>query len=115
MSTQRILSPLVSGFTARTSVRVSSGHAFGYYDTATGELATIAWRAGDVEDATVLEQDRSIVVRLTLAGARAHLRFGYASASSLEDATAQLGAAELAAGDPIAPPSVTRAPPATRE
>jgi amino acid transporter len=115
MSTQRILSPLVSGFAARTSVRVSSGHAFGYYDTATGELATIAWRAGDVEDATVLEQDRSIVVRLTLAGARAHLRFGYASASSLEDATAQLGAAELAAGDPIAPPSVTRAPPATRE
>jgi hypothetical protein len=97
MTTQRILSPAVAAFEPQTTVHVSGGHALGYYDMTTGELATIAWRAAEVEDAAILEQDHSIVVRLTLGASQAHLRFGSTTAASLDDASAQLAAADAAA------------------
>jgi len=97
MTTQEVLAPEPSHFAKHTTLHVIAGHVLGYYDTATHELATIAWRSGDVEDAAILEQDRSIVVRLTFATSEPHVRFGYVSAASLDDASANLAAAESAA------------------
>jgi amino acid transporter len=94
---QLVLAPEVSTFAAQSTVRVGAGHALGYYDPGSGDLATLAWHAGDVEDATILERDRSIVVRLTLAASGAHLRFGYARATSTSDASARVAAAGVAA------------------
>jgi hypothetical protein len=100
MTTQRILAPEVSNFTAETTFHVQSGHAFGYYDSATGELATVAWHAGDIADAAILEQDHSIVVRLTFAASDARVRFGYENATSPDDAAHKLSEAEAAAQAP---------------
>jgi len=89
MSTRHVLAPEPSAFMAGTTHHVDSGNALGFYDDATHELATIAWRAGDVEATTILERRYSIVVRSTLvrattsAPAGAHLRFGYARAPTL--------------------------------
>jgi hypothetical protein len=97
MTTQRVLAPDSSPFTAETTQHVRSGHALGYYDSATGELATIAWHAGDIEDAAILEQDHSIVVRLTFAASDARVRFGYENATSPDDAARLLAAADAVA------------------
>ncbi|GAC1302390.1 MAG: hypothetical protein NVSMB19_11670 [Vulcanimicrobiaceae bacterium] len=98
MATRRLLVPDDRAFAADTSVRVEAGHALGYYDLATNELATIAWRAGDVEDATILERRYSIVVRLTLArGRTTHVRYGFERTVSVETARSALAAAERAA------------------
>ena len=97
VTSARVLSPAASPFRNQAALRVDAGHALGYYDPTTRELATIAWRAGDVADAAILEQDHSIVARLTFAASGAHLRFGFARAASLEDAAAQLAGADAAA------------------
>ena len=98
MDTERVLAPESSAFVPLSTVHVSTGHALGYYDTATHELATIAWRAGDVEDATILERRYSIVTRLILArGRTAHLRYGYDTAPAIEDANRLVAAADAAA------------------
>jgi hypothetical protein len=97
MTTEQILSPGATPFAADSTLHVTSGNALGYYDTQTGELATIAWHAGDIEDAAILEQAHSIVVRLTLAAANAHIRFGYPTAASLDDAAQRVAAADAAA------------------
>ncbi len=101
MTTQRLLRPDDSAFAADTTLHVREGNALGYYDTATHELATVAWHAGDVEDATILERRFSIVVRLSLARDRTtHVRYGYASAASLAAARTELAAAEREAQVP---------------
>jgi amino acid transporter len=102
MSTRRVLSPTAAAFVAGASVSVTAGNALGFYDTSTHELATIAWRPGDVDDATILERRYSIVVRLTLARAHAaHTRYGYRFAPDLEAAVAALDAeARAAAPEP---------------
>jgi basic amino acid/polyamine antiporter, APA family len=98
MTTQQVFSPAPTAFTALSTLHVATGNALGYYDSATHEFATIAWRAGDVEDATVLERAYSIVVRLTLARGRdAHVRYGYDVAESPEVASALLAGADGAA------------------
>jgi amino acid transporter len=105
METQRVLIPNALPFAAMTTLHVSSGDALGYYDTETHEVATIAWRAGDVEDASILERRFSIVVRLTLArGHTAHTRYGYESATTLEEAERLLAAADTAAQVAPSPP-----------
>ena len=93
MSTRRILLPDPIAFAPDTTFRVVRGNALGFYDIATHELATIVWRASDVEDATVMTQRYSIVARIRLAPsaaahAGAHLRFGYERVDSIEAATA---------------------------
>ncbi len=101
MTTQRILAPSDSAFAADTTLHVSDGHALGYYDSATQELATIAWRSGDVVEATILERRYSIVARLKLARARTtHVRYGYERAPSLAAARAALALAGEAAQRP---------------
>jgi amino acid transporter len=94
MSTRRVLAPSPTPFVENASVRVTVENALGFYDTVTHELATIAWRPGDVEDATILERRYSIVVRLTLS--RAHLartRYEYTFAPDATAAAATLDAA----------------------
>lgn len=95
VSTQHVLAPDDRPFEANATLAVDSGRVLGYYDTATHRLATIAWRAGDVESAKILERDVSIVVRLTLARDRAtHLRYGYAVVPTLAAARDALAAAD---------------------
>jgi amino acid transporter len=91
MSTRRILAPDASTFVEGSEVRVLSGNAIGYYDTATHELAMLAWRVGDVEDARILERRYSIVARITLArdGVR-RIEYGYTHASDVDGARAAL-------------------------
>jgi amino acid transporter len=98
MTTQIVLSPLPTPFTADRTVRVTTGNTLGFYDTVTHELATIAWRPGDVESAQILERHFSIVVRLTLApGRTARTTYGYWFADSIEAARRQLAATGAAA------------------
>ena len=93
MSTRRVLSPTPAAFAEGASVRVAVGNAVGLYDTATHELATIAWRPGDIDDATILERRYAIVVRLTLSRTHAaRMRYGYTFAPDLEAAGAALDA-----------------------
>jgi hypothetical protein len=110
-----VLAPDASDFAAQTTLHVRTGHALGYYDSATGELATVAWHAGDIADAAILEQDHSIVVRLTFAASDAHVRFGYEHATSPDDAAHELSEAESAAQTPQALSLGARARPAPRE
>jgi hypothetical protein len=101
MTTRRVLVPDDVPFLADTTVHVSAGHAIGFYDTATHELATLAWRADDVEDATVLERRFSLVARITLARERnARLRFAYEVAADVAAARALVAAADAAAQMP---------------
>jgi amino acid transporter len=101
MTTRRVLVPDDSPFLADTDVHVTAGHAIGFYDTATHELATLAWRAGDVEDAAVLERRFSLVARITLArDPIARLRFGYDVAPDVAGARALVAAADAAAQVP---------------
>jgi len=101
MSTRHLLTSQDLPFTADTSRRVERENAVGFYDDATHELATIAWRAGDVEEAALLERHFSLVARLTLARPDgrdgAHLRFGYERAPTLPAARELVRAAGLAA------------------
>jgi amino acid transporter len=91
MSTRRILVPDASPFLAGSAVRVASGNAFGYYDTATRELVTVAWRSADMDDVTILERRYSIVARLTLArGGVRRMRYDYTYARDVEAARAAL-------------------------
>jgi hypothetical protein len=103
MSTRRILTPAPTAFAPEATVRVTAGNALGFYDTSTHELATVAWRPNDIEDATILERRYSIVVRLTLARARiARMRYGYTIAPDLAAAGAELDAAARDAAAPRA-------------
>jgi hypothetical protein len=91
MTTRRVFSPESSAFAQESNVRVTTGNALGYYDTATHELATVAWRPGDVESATIEERRLSIVVRLTLPlGRTAHVRYGSLLAADADAARATL-------------------------
>ncbi len=97
MRTTSLLLPGPEPFVANAT-RSVSGNALGYYDASSHELATIAWGSAGIERAAVLEQDFSIVVRLTLSSSDvAHVTYGYTFADSLEAARAALAAAELAA------------------
>ncbi len=92
-----VLTPNVVVFAPLKTLAVT-GDALGYYDPKTGDLATIAWRAGDIESAMVLTRQYSVVTRLTLAPAvTAHVVYGYASVLSLATAQARLAAAAAAA------------------
>ncbi len=98
MTTRRLLIPQDVPFVADTTARVASGNAFGFYDTKTHELATIAWRESDVAEVAILERRFSIVARLTLAAhAAAHVRFGYVIVRNVSDARAALAAADRSA------------------
>jgi len=95
MATRHLFAPDDTVFAPLTMRAVSSGRALGYYDDATHELATIAWRQGDVKHAAVSERTYSVVARLTLASGRiAHLRFGYEAAASLGAARDAIAAAD---------------------
>jgi amino acid transporter len=103
MNTQQVLVPDPEPFTADKTIKITSGNALGFYDTKTRELATIAWRPGDVTDATLLEKHYSVVARLTLApGHVARTIYGYFFADSIDAARAQLAAAAAAAQGPKA-------------
>lgn len=103
MKSERVLTPDPSAFVAGVSLPISGSNALGYYDTASHELATVAWRPGDVEDARLLERQYSIVARLVLTpGRNAHIEFGYALAETLDAARAALNAAGLAAQGRVA-------------
>jgi len=97
MRTAFLLLPEVEPFAPQAMRRVA-GNAFGFYDAASGELATIAWHEGTVERADILEQDYSVVVRLTLApNSLAHVEYGYFKALTPAAARSQLDAAARAA------------------
>jgi len=90
MTTQIVLTPNPSLFAVDKRLTVT-GNALGFYDTKSHELATIAWRPGDVEDAKVLERHYSIVARFTLTpGRTARIAYGYYFADSLEQASLRL-------------------------
>jgi amino acid transporter len=94
MTTRRVLAPDASTFVAGSAVRVAAGNAFGYYDTATRELVTLAWRSADVDDVTVLERRYSIVARLTLApGGERRMRYEYTYARDTDAARAAVASA----------------------
>ncbi len=109
MATESILAPDPAPFAAQTTLPLAAaGNAFGYADSATHELVTVAWRAGDVEQGSLVQQRWSLVARLTLApGRTAHLEFGYTSAQSSAQAQALLQRAAAAAQGPGAPPAKT--------
>jgi len=95
MATRHLFAPDDTVFAPLTMRAVTSGGALGYYDDTTHELATIAWRQGDVERAAVSERTYSVVARLGLAPGRvAHLRFGYEAAASLDAARDAVTAAD---------------------
>jgi hypothetical protein len=97
MRTAFLLLPELEPFAAQATRR-ANGNAFGFYDAASGELATVAWHEGDVERADILEEDYSVVVRLTLAPNRlAHVEYGYLLALTPAAARAELDAAARAA------------------
>ena len=98
-----LLLPGAEAFAPHASRRVA-GQSFGFYDAADGELATLAWREGSVEQAEILEEDYSVVARLTLVpGATSHIEFGYLNVPTLAAARAALDAAARAAqGQPTA-------------
>ncbi|MGH7747692.1 MAG: hypothetical protein ACREQ5_23475, partial [Candidatus Dormibacteria bacterium] len=103
MRTQRLLLATPSGFGAQPfaagqTIDPVGGNALGLYDVATHELATIAWRAGDIERTQVIEQNHSIVVRSTEAPDReAHLRYGYTEAATVDTALRLLAQAAQSA------------------
>src|ERR1700680_4684091 len=109
MTTQIVLAPDPSAFAADKTMTVG-GNVLGFYDSKTHELATIAWRSGDVEDAKILERRYSIVTRLTLApGLVARTAYGYYYADTLEAARAQLAkAAEALQGQQPVPANTSR-------
>ena len=99
-----VVTSLVVGDGADAGTRIvlspatESPDALGYFDPATHELATIAWRAGDVERAAIVRRPDSIVVRLTLSpGKRARMRYGNLSAADEPAARAALEAEDRAA------------------
>jgi hypothetical protein len=105
MTTQIVLSPNPIPFRADRTLEVTTGNALGYYDRATHELATIAWRPGDVEKAMIWERHFSIVVRLTLSLDGAHSSYGYWHEPSIAAARKRLAeAARVAAGQATASP-----------
>jgi hypothetical protein len=109
-----ILSPAPSGFAAGTTLHVAGGNALGIYNASSHQLATIAWRAGDVEDAAILERNFSSVVRLTLGRNRAaHMRYGYEIAPNVEAAQALIASADAAAQTPVHSEKGTPSPPRT--
>jgi hypothetical protein len=113
MTSQQVFSPLPSAFDAGTTMHVA-GNALGLYDRTTHELATVAWRAGDVEDATILERQFSVVVRLTLVRDRtAHIRYGYDVADTSDAAGTLLRNADAAAQTPAPAEKGTPPPPRT--
>ncbi len=97
MAWKTVLTPDPIPFAPAKNLAVT-GDALGYYDTRTHELATMAWRHGDIEDAAVLTRQYSIVARLTLAPAvTAHVMYGYTDAPTLAAAQSQVAAAAAAA------------------
>jgi len=112
MTTQAVLAPEPVAFAAGTTIHVTGGHALGYYDAAGHDCATVAWRAGDVADATVEEQRFSIVVRLTLVpGRRTHLLFSYTQEGDAQSAVRALGVADAMAQDAQGTDTAARTPP----
>ena len=108
MTTQIVLAPTPSPFAADKTLAVA-GNVLGFYDTTTHELATIAWRPGDVEDAKILERHYSIVARLTLASGRVtRTAYGYYFVETLEAARVQLAkAGEALQGQQPVPANTT--------
>ncbi|MGH7756906.1 MAG: hypothetical protein ACREM8_11585, partial [Vulcanimicrobiaceae bacterium] len=106
MRTQQLLLATASGyraqpFAAGQTIDPVGGTALGLYDVATHELATIAWRAGDIERTQVIEQGHSIVVRSTEAPDReSHLRYGYTEAATVDAALRLLAQAAQSAQGP---------------
>ena len=110
MTTQIVLAPTPSSFIADKTLAVA-GNVLGFYDTTTHELAIIAWRPGDVEDAKILERHYSIITRLTLVPGRvARTAYGYYFAETLEAARAQLAetGAALQGQHPVPANTTTR-------
>jgi amino acid transporter len=111
MTTQMVLRDGMAPapFAADTTVAVP-GNALGFYDSATKQLAVIAWRRGDIESATLLERKASIVARLTLSSVgTAHTLYACATASTIEAAQADLMEVEAHAQGPA--PGPTNNPP----
>ena len=105
----RLLSPEIAAFAPDTTIHITDGHALGLYSESTHRFATIAWRAGDIDDATVLEKRYSVLVRLTLArGKTAHMRYGYEMPATTDEARRLLAKADAAAQH--ASPQVTSTP-----
>jgi amino acid transporter len=103
MSTRRVLAPAAVAFASDTTLHVTTGDALGYYDVATHELATIAWRRGDVEDAAIEERRDSIVTRLRLARTpECRLRYATNAAPDASAAEKLLAAEDAAAQTPEA-------------
>jgi hypothetical protein len=95
---ETVFAPDPAAFAPGTTVRITQGNALGYWDPATSTLATVAWRAGDLENASIEDKRFSVLVRLVLArGRRAHLRFGYALGVGSVEARAAVAAADAAA------------------
>ena len=98
LASKRLLLPDVRPAAAGTTATVAAGNAFGFYDTDDRQLATIAWRAGDVSDASVTMQADSALIRLTLArGRTAHVRYGYETPDGIDAARRALSDADAAA------------------
>jgi len=113
---QQLLSPQPSPLASGTVAHIMRGNALGLYSPLMKRLATIAWRAGDVEDAAVTEIEDAIIVRLTLApGHVTHVEYGISRAETSDDASSRLAAADASAqaAGPLAPqvvPSAARTP-----
>ncbi|MBV9102931.1 MAG: hypothetical protein JO060_05020 [Candidatus Eremiobacteraeota bacterium] len=98
MTTQMTLDPVPQTFVAGTTRPITQGDAVGFYDTQTGDLATIAWRSGDVTAATLEERADSVVVRLVLATARTvRITYSYENAATSDAAARRLKALDTEA------------------
>ncbi len=108
MKTQETLTPDVAPFIPDKTLAVS-GDGLAFFDSVSHELATIAWRHGDVERADLLERRYSAVARLTAAlGKTTHVEYGLFKAASTAAARAQLDRAIRAAqGPPVVPSNNT--------
>jgi hypothetical protein len=95
--------PLPQAYVVGGSVSVTNGSALGV--ACGGQLATVAWRRGDVENATIAEKTHAPVVRLTLTpGRTAHMLFAYSNVNGPADVPAEIARLEaLAQGPPPTP------------
>ncbi|HEV3157999.1 MAG TPA: amino acid permease [Candidatus Baltobacteraceae bacterium] len=83
--------PRAQAFEAKWTIEFKLGNAVGFYDDTSGELATIAWKDGDIEGTQILERDNSVVIRSTQVPERVvHLVYASSVVTSLVEACAEV-------------------------
>ncbi len=86
-----LLTPAARAFKPGAAFSLGPAGVVGFYDRASGMLASIAWDPADVQTVDVVPKDFSVIVRTTFVAGTAHrLTYGFTYAPTLEEAQEQL-------------------------